>query len=435
MHPSRFHLHLAIIGALGLAGRVLFLRTEAPLRKLTDEFWFLVEARRLFSAQLFTNPYLGSSPTALHGPLGAVVFAPIAWLAPQATSSLRLGSALIGAATVVACGLVGRQLGGDRVGLVAAGIAVITPDLVMASGLVGDDVLAALLFVCVIGATHAALERWTWRRATGLGILLGLLTLCFTGSLELAAVLLIGLAWRHYRRAATAERARGAVSSLLAAATLLVVLTPWLAFNYHRFGGTLVLTTELGQTLNQSNNARTYFQGPDLGYQTILPPPVAATPADTLHETVMDRLERDAALTYAREHWTRLVYVLPMRALWEWSLWRPGLVAQREELMGFASWTGDVQAAGTWLLLALWAMGLWLLRRRRAAIWPLVTLLVLATANGVAFTPSYRYRMGGIIALVLLSAVAIDRVLTRLLGRTTPPRATAAPIEPETSAR
>jgi 4-amino-4-deoxy-L-arabinose transferase-like glycosyltransferase len=400
--------YLGIIGAVGLVGRVLFVRTEAPIRFLTDEFWFVVEARRVFSSHPFTDPVFGY-PTALHGPLGAVVLAPLAWLLPHSTSSLRLFSALIGTATVISCGVVGRRFGGHRVGLAAAVVAALTPDLWMASGLVGDDALAALLFVWVVAVTYAALDRWTWPRGVALGVLLGLLTLCFTGSLEVTAVLLVGLACHEVRRAGPRARLRGALASLVAVAALLVVLAPWLAFNHHRFHGNLVITTELGQTLNQSNNAATYFQGPDFGYQTILPPPVSATSDQKMSEPTMDRIERDQALGYVRTHWTRLVYVLPLRALWEWSLWRPGLVADREVLMGFPSWTGDVQAVGTWILLALGAAGLWLLRRRGVAVWPLVALLVLATANGVAFTPSYRYRMGGIIALIFLAAVAVDR--------------------------
>jgi MYXO-CTERM domain-containing protein len=404
----RFDVRLAIVAALGLGGRLAFLWSERPVRFPTDEYWFVVEARRLFSSRAFTDPIFGY-PTALHGPLGAIAFAPVAWLFPHAWSGLRVESALLGAAAIVACGLAARGLGGDRVGLLAAGVAVLAPDLVMASGLVGDDVLAAVLFAGVVAVAYSALERWTWRRGLVLGALLGLLTLCFTGTVELAGALLVGLAWHHRGRGGSAARLHGVATSLLAAGTLLVVLTPWVAFNYHRFHGSLVVTTELGQTLNQANNQGTYFQGPSFGYQTVLPPAVTATPAQAASEPTMDRLERDSALRYARAHWSRLAYVLPLRALWEWSLWRPGLVAQRERLMGFAAWTGDVQAAGTWLLLALGLAGLVVLRRRRTPIWPLVTLLVLATANGVAFTPSYRYRLGGIIALVIAAAVALDQ--------------------------
>ncbi len=77
--------------------------------------------------------------------------------------------------------------------------------------------------------------------------------------------------------------------------------------------------------------------------------------------------------------------------------------------MSHLSWTGTVPAAGTWILLAHGVTGLRLLRRRRQVIWPLVSMLVLATAYGVAFTPSFRYRIDGIVALVIGSAATLDR--------------------------
>jgi hypothetical protein len=233
--------------------------------------------------------------------------------------------------------------------------------------------------------------------------------LCFTGSIELAAVVLLGLALHGYRRGERSISIGQLGSSVVAGVVMLVVLTPWVAFNYDRFDGRLVLTTELGQTLASSNNAETYYPGTDFGYQTVLPPKVEVTPAQAADEPVMDQIQRDNAIDYARSHWERLFVVLPLRVVWEWSLWRPSLVAQREVLMGFPAWTGGVQAVSTWILLALGAAGLWVLRRRRIAIWPLVVLLALATANGVAFTPSYRYRIGGIIALIILASFAIDR--------------------------
>ena len=139
IHPNRrFARSLAIITVVGLAWRILFIQFESPVHFLTDEFWFVTQARRLFSSVAFTNPYDGY-PSALHAPLGAIVVAPLAWIWPHGDDHLRLFSALIGAATVVVFGFVGRKFGGDRVGLLAAVVAVVTPDLWMASGLVSDD--------------------------------------------------------------------------------------------------------------------------------------------------------------------------------------------------------------------------------------------------------------------------------------------------------
>ena len=176
----------------------------------------------------------------------------------------------------------------------------------------------------------------------------------------------------------------------------------------------MVLTTNLGQTLNSANNPSTYYPGPNFGYQVPLPPYVRATTAQRNNEAEMDTIERRDALDYARAHLSRLVFVLPLRALWEWSLLHPSVVAERETGLDYPSWTAYVQAVGTWILLPLGIFGIWLLRRRRFVVWPLVTMVALATANGMIFTPSFRYRIDGIVALVIGGAAALDWCWRRL---------------------
>lgn len=420
---ARFTVRLGIITAVGLAWRIWFIQMEAPIRFLTDEFWFDTEARRLFTAARFTDPVFGY-PTAIHAPLGAVAFAPLVWIWPHGDDHLRLFSAVVGAATVVAFGVVGRKFAGDRVGLLAASLAVVTPDLWMSSGLVTGDALTALLTVCVLGVTYEALHSLTWPRGVLLGVLLGLLVLSSSESLALAVLIPAGLALRQWRRHPVRQWPKRTVPVLVAVVMVAVVLTPWLAYNGSRFDGQVILTTNLGQTLISSNNPSTYFPGTDFGYQDILPPAVHATPVQRRDEPYMDDLQRRDAVDYARAHVSRLAVVLPLRVLWLWSLRHPAVVAERESLMGYPSWTGSVQAVGTWILLALGIAGLWVLRRRHQVIWPLVTMLVLATANGLVFTPSFRYRLDGIVALVMGSAATLDWGWGRLRsggGRPSPP--------------
>ncbi len=416
--PNRtFGSYLTLITAVGLAWHVLFIQFEAPIHFLTDEFWFVTQARRLFTSVAFTNPYDGY-PSALHAPLGAIVVAPLAWIWPHGDDHLRLFSALVGTTTVVVFGFVGRKFGGDRVGLLAAAIAVVTPDLWMASGLVSDDTLTALLTLSVLSVAYDGLSGWTWRRGLGFGMLIGLLVLASSESLSFAALLLIGLTVHHLRHHPPKAWLGIAAPTLLAAAICGAILTPWLAYTSSRFDGHVVLTTNLGQTLNSSNNPSTYYPGPNFGYQVPLPPVVKATPAQRNNEAEMDTIQRRDAIDYARSHLSRLVLVLPLRALWEWSLLHPSLVAQRETGLDYPSWTAYVQAVGTWILLPLGIFGIWRLRRRRFAIWPLVMMVVLGTANGMIFTPSFRYRIDGIVALVIGAAAALDWCWTRLWGST-----------------
>jgi hypothetical protein len=107
------------------------------------------------------------------------------------------------------------------------------------------------------------------------------------------------------------------------------------------------------------------------------------------------------------------VAIMPLRGLLSWSLYRPGLVAHRETLIGFPLWAGWAQAIYTWGLLVLGAIGVVVARRRRLALWLFAWLWLTATATDVLFTPSLRYRLGGTKALLLLSAVAIDALWRR----------------------
>ena len=86
---------------------------------------------------------------------------------PRDLLPARIPVVLLGLATVLATGALGRRLGGDLAGLAAAGAAALSPNLVAHSG------LATLDLPVTAFATLAGLAAWTWARTGSRVALLG----------------------------------------------------------------------------------------------------------------------------------------------------------------------------------------------------------------------------------------------------------------------
>ena len=93
--------------------------------------------------------------------------APLSWIVKEPlhdhVREHRYTMVLLGTLLVGLIGLLGRRIGGDTVGLVAAGIAAVSPNIWVNDGLVMSETLTALT---VVGAMFAAL--W-WRDRPSLG--------------------------------------------------------------------------------------------------------------------------------------------------------------------------------------------------------------------------------------------------------------------------
>src|SRR3954468_8322723 len=114
---------LAAIAAGGLAVRLVYVLVLTPhLRGLGDATYYHELANALADGRGFVNPATGAA-TALHPPLFPLALTPSSLLGLDSYNAHRVVVALIGTATVVCVGLLGRRLAGDRAGLMAAGVA------------------------------------------------------------------------------------------------------------------------------------------------------------------------------------------------------------------------------------------------------------------------------------------------------------------------
>jgi 4-amino-4-deoxy-L-arabinose transferase-like glycosyltransferase len=218
----------------------------------------------------------------------------------------------------------------------------------------------------------------------------------------LPALLVAGGAWRQ-------RLALAAVASVATAC----VIAPWTIYNLTRFDHPELINTELGITLLGSNCHRTYY-GSEIGswdYGCIYVP--GAHPRDVSDEDVADRHK---ALTYARDHATRLPAVTAIRLARTFGFYHPVAAHQGDEQR-------ERPLAQAWLLayylLAVVAtVGTIALYRRRARVWPLLGLVAVSIVVTITAYGNVRFRAPAEVSLVVLGAVGIDAIATRWRERT-----------------
>src|SRR5204862_467370 len=101
----------------------------------------------------------------------------------------RVAVTLLGAATIVAVGLLAREVADERTGLVAAGLAAVSPVLISADGAVMSETLLGLLAALCALAAYRLRARPSLGRAALLGALIGLATLTRGEAIVLLALL------------------------------------------------------------------------------------------------------------------------------------------------------------------------------------------------------------------------------------------------------
>jgi len=429
--PERFRATVVLVGVGGLLLRLVLGRFEPSPpaghgQVYADEYWYVRVAHNVLKGRGFASEFWPHShaPTALHAPLTVLLLLPASLVQPFGYTAQRATMALIGALTVVVLAYVGRELAGPRVGVVAAVLAAVYPGLWVNDLVATSESPAALLVAVVL------LLALRYRRAprTGtlvlLGLSIGLLTLD-RGELSVLGLLLAVPAIVAVARTSALPIRTGVRALLVVGVLALAVVTPWSVYNQVRFHQTVLISTDLGQTLVGANCPESYY-GPLTGYDgrycfySVLLAEIAAHPK--ANEAAADSYFRREAIHYATSHWERWPVVAGMRELWLWSLWRPGwTVFMSGVYLGRPRWIAWSQIVAFWLLTPLALYGFVLARRRRIRVAPLVTLVAFTAAIGLVVVGHLRYRVPAELAWVLLAAIALDRlVLGRRPGATTP---------------
>ncbi len=405
-------LMVVVLGALALRiGYVMLAKRTEPV--LGDQIYYNAQANTIARGHGFTD-FRDGSQQAEHPPLTALAMTPTSWVMEQFDAggnhllAQRLTMTFFGAAVVLVIGLIGRRVSGDRVGLIAAGLAAVYPNLWINDGLVMSETLATLAVALAILLAYRFIRAPTGTNAVWVGATCGLAMLARAELGLLLPVMVLPVAL-FLRERSVLHRLQLVAIACFAA---LVVVSPWLVANLTRFDEPVLFSTNDGLTICGANLHRTYY-GQGTGLWAL---DCATFPTPKGDRSVVSNSLRSRGLHFIGDHLGRLPVVVAVRVARVWSIYAPGLMASYNQNEGREEWASWLGFASFWVLVPFAVGGGVLMRRRRMAIAPLIAQFVIVTVTAAAIYGIVRFRIPAEVSLAVLAAVAIDRI-----------RSTAAP--------
>ena len=402
----RFGRALALIVAAGLAARLLYaLVVLHDVGVGGDGLEFHILANQLAGGDGYIQPLVVSPDhvaTADKPPLYPLFLMLPSLLGWDTITVHRVASCLLGAVLVLGCGLLGRRVGGERVGLVAAAIAALYPLLVVLDGSLRSESLYAPLIAFMLLAAYRLRDEPTTRNATILGALVGAATLTRSEGLLLGA-LLLGISLFHLPRQIRLRT----VATIVA--TTALVLSPWLARNAAEFGE-LTLSNNTGSLLYGANCHDAYYSR-QIGTWPCYPP---LTVGPGRNEADVSADLRRTGLDYAGDHAGRVPAVAAVRVLRSFDFWSPADATRLEAGIGDRDLnTYRVGVGVYYLLLPLALAGAFILRRRGEPLALLLAPVALVFVVSILGYGTPRFRVPAEIPLGVLASVALTQVRRR----------------------
>lgn len=399
-----FRGRIALIAAAGLAVRLAYVFGPAhDVKGFGDFYLYHWGANLIADGHWFVEPFLYMNhgrlvPSAVHPPLWELMLAGVSWLGGTSFLAHRAFGCLLGAITIFLVGLLGRRIGGDRVGVVAAALAAVYPVLIAADGSLMTESLYGMLITAALLLALELREKHDVRIAAALGAVIALAALTRSEALILVVLLALPVALVK----APPGGGKRAAACLAAAA---LVLTPWIVREWVVFDRPVLISTNFGPLLAGANCDTTY-RGKDIGLSS-----TRCYRRTIENEAVQAARWRNQATDYMVDHAGRVPFVVAVRVLRTWDLYQPWRMTAFAE----ARWLKADKAGviAYYLLLPFALAGGWLIRKRRAQLLILlapVAVVFIATAVGYGFP---RFRHAADIVLVVLAAVAVGRVLEK----------------------
>ncbi|HWC66440.1 MAG TPA: glycosyltransferase family 39 protein [Acidimicrobiales bacterium] len=362
-----------------------------------------------------------------HPPLYIAYLALWSWLGVTSPLGHILVSCALGVTTIVVLGLAGRRIAGPRVGLVAAALALVYPNVWSHDTMILSETVAILTVALFTLTVYRFRDQPSFALAGVCGVLLGLMAMSRAELLLLSLIVIVPVMLGR----TLVPLARRVAWIAVAAAAAVATLAPWVLHNLSRFEEPVYLSAGFEITLSTATCDLTYY-GEFTGYWN-MQCPIAVLDEKGLTRANSDQSERsevllDETLSYISENRGRVPAVVAARVGRIAGLYRPLQQARLDVFPeGRDKWIAYSGAAMWYPLAGLAIAGAVILRRRRIPIYPLVAPFAVVLVVVVTTFATNRYRASAEGSLCLLAAVAVV-ALSDAVGRV---RATPDATVPE----
>lgn len=415
----RFGWALAGIALVGFGVRLTFILTTRQYVDFGgDAGFYHLGANLLADGKGFISPFFPhqARQAADHPPLYIV------WLTIPSLLGLRtvlahlVWSAVLGTGTIALIGLTGREIGGPRLGLIAAGLAAVSPNVWVPDGSLMAETVTMFTMALALYWAYRYWHQPTWQKLALVGVAAGAGALSRSELVLIVPLMIVPLAALVpgiVRRA----RWQGMLAGFLAA---MFVMSPWIAFNLARFERPEFLSSQFGPAL-ASANCDEIWQGDLKSYfSRYCYLQVERTVPQDADQSEQDAVHRDVALRFVRENLDRLPGVVAARLGAIVGLYQP---EQQIRIDGLIEGRGLRLARGgmySFYALALLSVaGAIALRRRHTVpVFPLLVPPVMVLVTVIAIYASTRFRAAAEVTLCLLAAVALEALFVAVAGRT-----------------
>ncbi|MBK5288024.1 MAG: glycosyltransferase family 39 protein [Acidimicrobiia bacterium] len=405
---------LIAVAALGFVIRLTYiLVSRQDIDFGGDARFYHLGANVLADGKGFVSPFFPGHAVQAgeHPPLYLVYLAIASWFGFTSVLSHLVWSAVLGTGTVVIVGMAGRQIGGPRVGIVAALLAASYPNIWIPDGSLMAESMAIFATAAAILFAYRYWRQPRWWRLALVGVASGAGALSRSELILIVPLMVIPLALLvpgEKRRDRWVAIGAGAMAAV-------VVMAPWLVFNLTRFEKPELLSTQFGPLLSSANcdriwksNHTSYFSiecTKDIEARSIRP---------GMDQSEQDVVYRRAALDYIGNHLGDLPAVTAARLGAIVGIYHPGLQIRIDGIIeGRGVGMARVAWYSFWGLGALAIAGGFELRRRSVPVFPLLVPPVMVVATVALTYFSTRFRASAEVAICLLAAVAVDPAFAR----------------------